>query len=246
MLAGPLAHGPIEIAIVGDVSVDEAIARVAATFGALPPRPATPAPPADLKTAFPAPTPALVQLTDFGRPDQAMAAVAWPMTDFYKSTAGARAAMLAGEVLENRVVDKIRIAQGATYSPDTETALSETFPGYGLAYTAVEMPPAKIPGFFADVAAITADMRDHGVTEDELARARNPRIATIRKVQFTNEYWLVRLEGALSDPRRLTLIRTTLPDYEKVTTADVQAAARAWLVDAKAWKLVISAAPTSR
>jgi zinc protease len=246
MLAGPLAHGPIEIAIVGDVSVDEAIARVAATFGALPPRPATPAPPEDLKTAFPAPTPAPVQLTDFGRPDQAMAAVAWPMTDFYKSTAGARAAMLAGEVLENRVVDKIRIAQGATYSPDTETALSETFPGYGLAYTAVEMPPAKIPGFFADVAAITADMRDHGVTDDELARARNPRIATIRKVQFTNEYWLVRLEGALSDPRRLTLIRTTLPDYEKVTTADVQAAARAWLVDAKAWKLVISAAPTSR
>jgi zinc protease len=150
---------------------------------------------------------------------------------------------MAGEVLQNRVVDKVRIAQGATYSPETQVSLSETFPDYGLVYTAVEVPPRKIPAFFADIAAITADMREHGVSEDELARARNPRLAAIRKAQLTNEYWLVRLEGIIGDPRRLEIIRTTLPDYEKVTVGDVQAAARAWFVDAKAWKLVVKAAP---
>ncbi|HEY7852974.1 MAG TPA: insulinase family protein [Caulobacteraceae bacterium] len=242
LLQGPFAQGPIEITIVGDVGVDEAIAQVAATFGALPPRPAS-ARPADAETRFPAPTPSPVTLTDSGRPDQAMAIIAWPLTDFYKSTARSRAALMAGEVLQNRVVDKVRIAQGATYSPETQVSLSETFPDYGLAYTAVEMPPRKIPTFFADIAAITADMREHGVSEDELARARNPRLAAIRKAQLTNEYWLVRLEGIIGDPRRLEIIRTTLPDYEKVTVGDVQAAARAWFVDAKAWKLVVKAAP---
>ncbi|HEY2480602.1 MAG TPA: insulinase family protein, partial [Caulobacteraceae bacterium] len=103
----------------------------------------------------------------------------------------------------------------------------------------VEMPPQKIAGFFSDVAAIAADMRDHGVTADELERARNPRISTIERAQLTNEYWLARLEGSVGDPRRLDIIRTTLPDYAKVSLADVQAAARKWLVDDKAWKLVI-------
>ena len=240
LLQGPLSHGPIEITIVGDVTVDDAIAQVAATFGALPPRPVSEEPPSDgVTAAFPGPTLSPVTLTDSGRPDQAMALIAWPITDFYQDLQASRADMLAGEVLQDRIVDKVRIGEGATYSPETEVALSETFPRYGVAYVAVEMPPQKIPGFFSDVAAIAADMRDHGVTADELERARNPRVSTIERAQLTNEYWLGRLEGSIGDPRRLDIIRTTLPDYAKVTLADVQAAARAWLVDDKAWKLVI-------
>jgi zinc protease len=92
------------------------------------------------------------------------------------------------------------------------------------------------------MARITADMREKGVSEDELARARNPRMATIHKAQLTNEYWLARLEGIIADPRRLSIIRTTFPDYEKVTVSDVQAAARTWLVEPKAWKLIVKAA----
>ena len=41
LLKGPLSGGPVEITIVGDVTADEAIERVAASFGALPARPAT-------------------------------------------------------------------------------------------------------------------------------------------------------------------------------------------------------------
>ena len=242
-LQKPLAEGPLEVTIVGDVTVDQAIALTAATFGALPARPA-PAPPAvkagDVR--FPAPTATPVTRTDTGRVDQAMAMIAWPLTDFFADMARARATMLAGEVLLNRILDKVRIEQGATYSPDTVVDLSETFPGYGYALSLVEMPPAKLPGFFASVSAITADMRAHGVTPDELARARNPRVASIQKAQATNEYWLGRLSGSIADSRQLDLIRTSLPDYEKIGAADIQAAAKAWFVDDKAWKLVIQAA----
>jgi zinc protease len=104
------------------------------------------------------------------------------------------------------------------------------------------MPPDKIPAFFASVAAIAADLRTKGVTADELARARNPRVAGIEKAQLTNEYWLQRLSGAQADPRRLDLIRTTLPDYGKITAQDVQAAAQAYFTDDRAWKMVIEPA----
>jgi zinc protease len=242
LLEAPLAKAPIEITIVGDVTVDDAIAQVAATFGALPPRPEIAAPPAAGETAdFPRPTATPVMLTDGGRPDQAMAIVAWPVTDFYKDLQASRADMLAGEVLQGRVVDRLRLVEGATYSPDVSVSLSETFPNYGVAFAAVEMPPQKLPGFFTEVAAITADMRDRGVTADELERARNPRVASIKKSMLTNDYWLLRLEGSIADPRRLELIRTTLPDYAKVTATEVQDAARRYLTDGKAWKLEVKA-----
>jgi zinc protease len=246
LLKGPLEKAPIEITIIGDVTVDQAIGEVAATFGALPVRPErTPIADKDDVVAFPAPTAAPIILADSGRADQAMAFVAWPVTDFYENTHDSRAAMLTGEVFGNLVIDKVRMAEGATYSPEVQVSLSESFPRYGVAIAAVEIPPQKIPGFYADIAAITAKMRRTGVTADELERARNPRVAGLKKAMETNEYWLLRLEGSIADPRRLDIIRTTLPDYAKVTAADLQAAASRYFVDDRAWKLEIkpSAAP---
>ncbi|MGI8840847.1 MAG: M16 family metallopeptidase [Caulobacteraceae bacterium] len=243
VLAGPMAHGPVEVTIVGDVTVDAAIAQVAATFGALPRRPSVAILPSGARQVdFPAPTAEPVKRSDAGRPDQAIAVVAWPLTGFYVDTRRSRAAMLAGEVLANRILDQVRIARGDSYSPETAAELSETFPRYGVAFSVAQTPPGKVAAFYASVAAITADMRARAVTPDELARARNPRVAGIEKARLTNQYWLTRLTGALADPRRLDLIRTTLPDYTAITAADVQAAARAYFVDDKAWKLVVEPA----
>ena len=243
LLAKPLAEGRIEVTVVGDVSVDQAIDLTAKTLGALPQRkdgtlPVLQAAP----VRFPGPTAEPVVRLDTGRADQAVAVVAWPMTDFYADMQASRADMLAGEVFQDRLIDKVRIAEGATYSPETGVALSQTFPGYGFAYSQVEMPPAAIPGFFDAANAIATDMAEKGVTEDELTLARNPRIAGLKRSQLTNEYWLADLDGSQADPRRLDLIRSTFPDYEKVTPADIQASAARWLKPAAAWKLVVRAA----
>ena len=124
---------------------------------------------------------------------------------------------------------------------------SQVFPGYGMAMAHVETPPAKIPGFFAAVSAQAASLAQTGPTPDEMARALNPRIAGLRRAQLTNEYWLIDLDGALEDPRRLDLIRSTFPDYQALTAAEVQSAARDLLQDPTAWRLEIESpqAPSS-
>jgi zinc protease len=132
-----------------------------------------------------------------------------------------------------------------TYSPETNVDLSETFPGYGLALNLVEMPPANIPSFFEATKQIAADIAAHGVTADELVRAKNPRIAGIRRAQLSNEYWVVSLANGQADPRRLDLIRSTFPDYESITAAEVQAAAQRWFRPDKAWELVVEAKPSA-
>jgi zinc protease len=238
-----LAHGRLEITIVGDVTVDQAVELTAKTLGALPKRePAPVIPPGADKVRFPGATAAPIILTHTGRPDQAVAVLAWPMTDFYADMQASRAEMLAGEVLQDRLIEKVRISQGATYSPETAVDLSQTLPGYGFALSEVEMPPPLIPGFFASAQTLADDMATKGVTEDELARAKNPRMADLKRSQLTNEYWLMDLDGSQGDPRRFDLIRTTFPDYQAVTAADIQAAAKRWFKAETAWKLEVRAA----
>lgn len=241
LLEQPLATGPIEVVIVGDIPVDQAIQRVAATFGALPPRPAaTPVAPAEREVAFPGPTASPVTLTHGGRADQAVAFMAWPMPDFFSDTQRARALRLVERVMDLRLIDEIRVAQGATYSPSTDWDASLIFSNYGYLSASVEIPPAKVEGFFADVTRIAADLRNKDVGADELERARKPRIEALQKAKQTNEYWLGNLAGAQDDPRRLDLIRDAVPGLQKLTAADVRAAAATYLSDAKLWKLVVS------
>jgi zinc protease len=242
LLSEPLAHDPIEVTIVGDITADQAIAEVAKTFGALPARTAQPAPTrAALTVVFPAPTATPIMLNHTGRADQAVGVIAWPMPDFYADMRRSRVDMLTGEVFENRLLDRVRIAEGATYSPEAEATLSQTFPDYGDLLAQVEMPPAKLPGFFDAATKIASDMATTGVTPDELVRARAPRVSGLAKAQLTNEYWLADLSGSIAEPRKLDLIRSTFPDYNAVTTAEIQAAAKRWLTDDKAWRLEIVA-----
>ena len=242
LMADRLSHDPVEVTIVGDVTPDQAIAEVARTFGALAQRPEAPTlARGALDIDFPAPAASPVELKHTGREDQAVGVVAWPITGFYADMRRSRVDMLAGEVFENRLLDQVRIAEGATYSPETETQLSQTFPDYGYLLAQVEMPPAKIPGFFAAASKIASDMAITGITADELVRARAPRVAGLAKSQLTNEYWLADLVGSIAEPRKLDLIRSTFPDYDAVTAADIQASAKRWLKADKAWRLEIVA-----
>jgi zinc protease len=235
-----LTSGAIEVVVVGDTTVDKAIDVVAATFGALPARPALQkiaTPPGAVR--FPAPTATPVTRTHNGRADQAIAYMAWPTEDYFADLRRTRATMVMSDVLKLRLTEELRIKQGATYSPSVGYNPSQTWTGYGYLAASEEAPPALMESFFRDVGKIAASLRDHPVTPDELDRAKKPRIEGVQKTQQTNEYWLDQLSGAQTDPRRLDAIRSALAGVESVTAADVQAVAQRYLRDDKAWKLVI-------
>jgi zinc protease len=242
LLAAPLAKGQIEVVVVGDTTVDKAIAAVAETFGALPARADTPAPVAGATAAFPAPTAAPVVRTHKGRADQAIGFVAWPTDDFLSDTQRARTLSILGEVLQLRVTEQLRRAEGATYSPSASSSVSDVFPHYGYVSTRVEIPPSKLDGFFKDVAAITADLRTNPVSADELERAKKPAVESLLKRRETNEYWLSALGDAQTDPRKLAAIRSSEAQLSHVSAADIQHAAQTYLTDDKAWKMEVKPA----
>jgi zinc protease len=231
-----LTGGPAEVVIVGDITVEKAIEAVAATFGALPARPSIGQ--GVVNTSFPAPGGPVV-LTHKGRADQAIAYIAWRTDDFFANPQLARNVAVLGQVMEIRLIEELREGQGATYSPNVTYNHSYAFQDFGYLSAQVEVPPAKVEAFFNDALKIAAELRDAPPSADLLARARKPRLEALEKAQQTNEYWLSELSGAQAEPRRLDAIRALLPGTERVTAADVQAAARAYLAPEKAWKLVV-------
>jgi zinc protease len=238
---GPhLADGRIDVVIVGDITVEQALAVTAATFGALPSRPEpAPVPEAARKVDFPKGGAPVIR-THKGRADQSIGYVAWPTSDYFADPQRARETAVMSEVMSLRLLDELRETQGATYSPSVGVNHSMVWTGWGYVAASVEVPPEKLDGFFADLAKIAADLKAKPPTDDELRRAKSPRIERLQKARLTNQYWLAELSGAQFDPRRLDAIRQVVPGTEKVTAADVQRAARTWLKDETAFKLIVT------
>jgi len=235
-----LANDPIEVVIVGDITVDKAIDAVSRTFGALPARRAAqPVPASQRLVSFPAANAQPLMLTHKGRADQAIGYVAWPTNDLWANPQQALDNDVLGEVMDLRLIDELREAQGVTYSPSVSYSHSLTWTGWGYLAASVEVPPAKLDGFFRDVSKIANDLRTKDVTADELERAKKPRIDKLEKSRVTNQYWLAELSGAQADPRRLDFIRHIIPGTERVTAADVKRAAQLFLKDDKAYKLAV-------
>jgi zinc protease len=238
-LIGPrFGRAPVEMTIVGDVTVDEAIRQTAATFGALPAGQSVP--PTNAAIRFPTPAAEPVRLVHKGRADQGMAYIAWPTTGFYGDVRGSRTLTLLSDVLQLRLIAEIREKQGTTYSPSVGHSPSTAFADYGYLSASIQAPPEKLAGFLADAQKIARDLRDTPVTADELDRARRPSLASIKRARgSSNGWWLGNLARVQADPRVAASIASQIADYESVTPADLQRFARRYLGDARAWKVVV-------
>jgi zinc protease len=238
-VAAPLANDSIEVVIVGDITVDKAIAAVSQTFGALPVRADIPAPAGANQAPFPAPSATPVIRTHKGRADQGSLFMAWKTDDLFSNLQRARNTQILAQVMQLRLTDELREKQGATYSPSASATASVTFNRWGYLAVSVETPPDKIDGVIASIRQIAADLRDKPITADELDRAKKPRIDQIEKARETNEYWLGTLSGAQEDPRLIDSTRSVLAGLQRVSIADVQKAAKDFLGDDKSWTMIV-------
>lgn len=236
LVAPVLASGPIEVIIVGDISVDEAIKQTAATFGALPARAAGTATAAPVR--FPAP--GAVTLNHGGRADQALGFIAWPTTDGPSDIGRTRGLALLSRVFQLRLTQQIREEQGAAYSPSVASAPSNAAPGYGYFAAQIEATPDAMDGFFRDAQAIARSLREQPVSADELERARRPYAELLQRNRATNnQWWIANLSGVQTDPRQLASIRAGADAVNAITAAQLQQLAREYLREDRAWRLSV-------
>jgi zinc protease len=237
-LAPQLAHGPIEIAIVGDLDVDATIATVARTLGALPPRESRPSLANERKLNLPA-EPLTKEYRIDTKIPKGMVALYWPTTDFRDVSRMRRLAML-GQILQDRLRVKIRQELGEAYSPVAANHSSETYTDYGFMFAHVTVDPAQAQRVADAILAIADDLNKNGVTEDELTRAKQPVLTALRQSARTNQYWAeVVLRWAQEMPESLVWCRSRYADVEAITKADLDALARTYLAPTRASRVLV-------
>lgn len=237
VLTRALTEGAIEIAIVGDVTVDAAAAAVAATFGALPQRLAAPeAFAAAREISFPAG--GGVDLEHQGEPDQAAALIYWPTTDDSDADVVRRLNLLQ-RILDLKLIERVRERDGATYSPQAFALNSSTHPGFGYLGVSLELQPADLGDYFAITEEIAAALAAGEITEDELERARRPLLEALEERTEDNAFWLGLIAVAQTKPEYLDRHREAAEAYSAVTIAELAQIARAYLDPERALRIAI-------
>ncbi len=240
-----LQKSDLEILVAGDVTPDQAVAAVAGTFGALPKREGLPEPAGTRVERFPDPTPQPIALHHSGAADQAIAEISWPTTDEHTAWLDIAPTVILADILRQRVIDRLRTAEGETYSPNGGAEFSRVFPGWGRIALSVSCKPEAVPRIYAAIDAIAADLASTPVSDDELQRAIRPEVEGAARSQQQNAYWLEQLTGAQTNPDRLEYIRQTLPRLSAVTAADVQRVAQRWLRADRAFRIEVTPAPAA-
>lgn len=233
-----LRDGPLQVVVVGDIDPAQVIAEVGRTFGALPPRPAELARPEPPRFSLPSAAEP-VRFPHAGPDDQVLALVYWPtpgrvdaMTDIGLD--------LVADILADRLLEAVRDREGATYSPEAFSDRSWALPGFGQLVAALDVTAAdaeRLQGLILDVAA---GMAAGGITQDELDRALQPRLAQARAALEDNGYWFYNVMlGFQQYPERLEDARRLMANHEAQTLAWVQELAMRHLDRARALPVLV-------
>jgi zinc protease len=239
-----LANEYMEITIVGDVKVDDAIASIGKTFGAFKARhPKTSPPIAD--GAFPQATPSPVVHTHEGEESKGAAAIAWPATEMLADGKRFYALSMLATIMNTRLSDRLRAALGTSYAGQVGYWPSEVGPESRSVIVAfADISPPQENLFFEEIAKISSDLKNSEVSQEELDRAQKPRIANLVTSMTLNGFWMHWLNLSQREPRRLEFARHAMTDLKNIEPRDVQAAAVEFLRDDVAWKVVYHKAAT--
>ena len=234
-----LASGPIEIQIFGQVKADDAIAAVAATFGALSPRVDAPGPAANRVMRFPAHVEAPVILRHEGDKEQAAAVIAWPTAGGFDMLKEARQLEILTQIFNDRLFDKLRSTEGAAYSPSVSNNWPFSYDSGGYVLVSSQVRPDRVGFFYSVVKDTAADLAKTPVSDDELQRAVAPMRQMLMRASTGNAFWMNQMEGATQDARYIKAMQTMAEDMLSVTPADIRALAAKYLVASKSWSAVV-------
>jgi len=238
VLADRLAHGALEIAMVGDIDESAAIADVARTFGALPARdPAFGAWEAARARHF-TDHRGLAVLRHKGAADQALVRLIWPTTDNSDPELTMTLNLLA-QVAGVEVTDSVREKLGKAYSPGASSDQDQFYKGWGTFTLQAGVDVADVAATRAALARTAAGLLARPVSADIFTRARAPMLERLDNALKSNAGWLALTERAQSKPDRIARFQAARARLMALTPADIQAAARRFLDPGRAVTVLV-------
>jgi zinc protease len=232
-----LDNGPVMLSIVGDVDVDEVIALVAESFGAL---------------ALDVEAPKRSRVSDLmlqtgqqhilkheGNSQNAVAIRVYKTADNHDKRLNNTLNILS-EILKLKVTQKIREELGAAYSPVVFNTQARYVKDDGYIQFDTQTTPEQLAAVFASYDEIINQViTDNGISDDEMRRAVAPLLASVQQAVEQNGFWLNRLALLHIEPNAIDRWYALPALLESITKEDVRNAARQYLVEAGKIEAVI-------
>lgn len=234
-----LASGPVEVLLFGDFEPEPALEALRSTIGATKPRAATAIAAKAGRVNFPAANARPLRFTHKGPKDQMAAVIGWPTGAGLAQIGEARKLEILAALFRDRLFEKFRSEQAASYSPDANAAWPDEFSSGGFLIAYSQMQPKDVDRFFEFAKTVAADLAATPVSKDELQRALEPILQYVERATTGNLFWMNELEGAAYNAGRYEALGRLYSDYSSATPEQLQALARKYLVAAKAWTMVV-------
>lgn len=240
-----LTQGAIELALVGDIDEQGAIALVARTLGALPPRESEFLPRAERRhrpfTAERAPR----TVNHTGEADQALLQWTWPTTDDSDPTEVQRLELLE-RIVRLELTEELRERLGKAYSPSASSAPSSVWRGYGTFALAASLDVEDVGPAREALRSVIARLTTEPVSSDLLGRAQRPLLEAYDNALKTNDGWMRLAARAQSESFRIDRFLGAKETIRAVTPADIRAVAARYLAEGRAVEvLAVPAGKTS-
>nr|WP_166179111.1 M16 family metallopeptidase [Altererythrobacter segetis] len=227
-----LAHGALELAIVGDFDSDKTIALVARTLGALPPRESEFRDYEANRTRPFTADRSLRVIRHSGPADQAIVRMSWPTEDDSNFDDSLRLELLQ-RVVQVELTDDLREKLGATYSPGVNASQSRTWRGYGTFNVAAPVAASQVEPARQAMLDTIARLAAEPVDADTLLRARQPLLEAYDNALKTNAGWLSLADDAQREPDQIARFVAAKAKLAAITPEELQAIAAKYLKPAE-------------
>lgn len=242
-----LAHGAIEIAVVGDCDEAETIAHVARTLGALPPREADFRAMTDARQRSFTAHRGLTVLRHKGPMEQAIVRMVWPTADDHDARLSLTLDLLQ-DIVTIAVQDRVREAMGKAYSPGASASQSEVWSGWGTFSVQAAVATGDVATTRTAIRATVAALSTAPIPADLIARARAPLAQRLDNALKSNAAWADLADRAQSRPDTIARFVAARGMLDTLTPAEIGAVAARYLQPEAAVELVVLpegvAAPT--
>ncbi len=233
-----LAHGAIEIGIVGDIDDAQAVETVAATFGALPVREQAfgtfaSQPPRPFTTDT---SPRIIHHT--GAADQALLRLTFATRDDTDPLEALQMSLLE-KVVRITLTDTLREALGKAYSPSASSQLSHVWQGYGTFGITASIDVREVPAARTAIVASLRNLISKPIDPDLFQRARAPLLEAYANGLKSNTGWLSLVDRAQSQADRIDRYLAGSTRIQAITARDLQAEARKYLDPMRAVEVLV-------
>lgn len=192
-LTSTVRSAPMEVSVVGDITLERAMQLVTTYIGSLPKRERIGASTLDdLRTIAKRPGPIETRKQIDTQTAQAVVASGFYGPDA-ENVADTRTMMMASRVLSTRILKKIREKEQLVYSAGARLQPGDAYPGYGVMMMAAPTEPAKVDRLIASTAEIWKEFAEGGPTSEEIDVAKKQLANQLDETMKQPDFWLARL-----------------------------------------------------